>query len=91
LVLAVRDIAAALSHPINKDNTSAFLSLKQIFEKSLAVNKNLPKNHILTFNDLEAKKPKGYGLDARRFQEVIGKILNKDLKQWDFLNEQDFL
>lgn len=91
LVLAVRDIAAALSHPIHKDSTDAFLSLKQIFEKSLAVNKNLPQNHMLTFNDLEAKKPKGYGLDARRFQEVIGKTLNKDLKQWDFLNEWDFL
>ena len=89
LVLAVRDIAAALTHPIDKNNTDAFSSLKQIFEKSLAVNKDLPKNHILTFDDLEAKKPKGFGLDARRFQEVIGKTLNKDLKQWDFLNEGD--
>jgi N-acetylneuraminate synthase len=91
LVLAVRDIAVAVSHPINKANTIAFSSLKQMFEKSLAVNKSLPQNHILTFNDLEAKKPKGYGLDVRRFQDVIGKTLNKDLKQWDFLNEQDFL
>jgi N-acetylneuraminate synthase len=91
LVLAVRDIAVAVSHPINKENTIAFSSLKQMFEKSLAVNKSLPQNHILTFNDLEAKKPKGYGLDVRRFQDVIGKTLNKDLKQWDFLNEQDFL
>ncbi len=63
--------------------------MKQIFEKSLAVNKDLSKNHILTFDDLEAKKPKGFGIDARRFQEVIGKRVNKDLKQWDFLNEGD--
>jgi N-acetylneuraminate synthase len=89
LVLAVRNIAAALSNPIDKNNTDAFSSLKQIFEKSLAVNKDLPKNHILTFDDLESKKPKGFGVDARRFQEIIGKTLNKDLKQWDFLNEGD--
>lgn len=89
LVLAVRNIATALSHPIDKNNTAEFSTLKQIFEKSLAVNKDLPKNHILTFADLESKKPKGFGIDASRFQEVIGKPLNKDLKQWDFLNEGD--
>ena len=91
LVLAVRNIAAALSHPIDKNNTTAFIELKQIFEKSLAVNKDLPKNHILTFSDLESKKPKGFGIDAARFQEVIGKTLNKELKQWGFLNEGDLL
>jgi N,N'-diacetyllegionaminate synthase len=89
LVLAVRNIAIAVSNPIDKNNTAEFSTLKQIFEKSLAVNKNLSKNHILTFEDLEAKKPKGFGIDARHFQEVIGKCLNKDLKQWDFLNETD--
>jgi N,N'-diacetyllegionaminate synthase len=89
LVVAVRNIARALSHPIDKNNTAEFSTLKQIFEKSLAVNKDLPKNHILTFADLESKKPKGFGIDASRFQEVIGKPLNKDLRQWDFLNEGD--
>lgn len=91
LVIAVRNIATALSNPIDKNNTEVFSSLKQIFEKSLAVNKDLPKNHILTFEDLEAKKPKGYGVEASRFQEIIGKTLNKDLKKWDFLNETDLL
>jgi N,N'-diacetyllegionaminate synthase len=89
LVGAVRNIATALSNPIDKNNTVAFSALKQIFEKSLTVSKDLPKNHILTFNDLEAKKPKGFGLDASRFQEVLGKRLSRDLKQWDFLNEED--
>ncbi|SHG30484.1 N-acetylneuraminate synthase [Flavobacterium fluvii] len=89
LVLAVRNISTALYNPIDKNNTEAFSSLKQIFEKSLAVNKDLPKNHILTFDDLESKKPKGFGIAASRFQEIIGKPLSKDLKQWDFLNEKD--
>lgn len=91
LVLAVRNIATALSNNIDKNDTEVFSSLKQIFEKSLAVNKDLPKNHILTFGDLESKKPKGFGIDASRFQEIIGKTLNRDLKQWDFLNEGDLL
>lgn len=91
LVISVRNIATALSNSVDKNNNEVFSSLKQIFEKSLAVNKKLSKNHILTFNDLESKKPKGFGIDASRFQEIIGKALNKDLKQWDFLNESDLL
>jgi N,N'-diacetyllegionaminate synthase len=89
LVVAVRNIATALSNPIDKNSNADFTSLKQIFEKSLAVNKDLPRNHILTFEDLEAKKPRGYGFDACLFQEVIGKPLTRDLKQWDFLKEGD--
>ena len=91
LVQAVQNIAKALSHPIDKNNTDSVESLKQIFEKSLAVNKDLPKNHILTFEDLEAKKPKGYGILASKYKEVIGKPLKSDMKQWDFLNEDNLI
>lgn len=91
LVICVRNIRTALSNSIDKNNNEAFSPLKQIFEKSLAINKDLPKNHVLTFDDLESKKPKGFGIDASRFQEIIGKMLNKDLNQWDFLNEIDLL
>ncbi|MCR4030948.1 MULTISPECIES: N-acetylneuraminate synthase family protein [Flavobacterium] len=91
LVVAVKNIKEALVNPINKNENGAFSELKQIFEKSLAVNKDLPKNHVLTFDDLESKKPKGFGIEASRFKEVIGKTINKDLKKWNFLNECDLL
>ncbi|RED19571.1 N-acetylneuraminate synthase [Flavobacterium cutihirudinis] len=91
LVTAVRNINQALINPINKNENTAFSELKQIFEKSLAVNKDLAKNHVLTFDDLESKKPKGFGIDASQFQNIIGKTLNKDVKKWDFLNETDLL
>jgi N,N'-diacetyllegionaminate synthase len=91
LVIAVKNVAKALLNPIDKNNNSNYSELKQIFEKSLAVNKKLAKNHVITFDDLEAKKPKGFGVDASRFQEVIGKALSRDLIQWDFLNEGDLM
>ncbi|MGH1387692.1 N-acetylneuraminate synthase family protein [Kordia sp.] len=91
LVSAVRNIDEALNHPIDKKDNSQYSELKQIFEKSLAINKDLPKGHVLTFNDLEAKKPKNYGILASKFQEVIGKTLVNDMKQWDFLNEEDIV
>jgi len=79
----------AKQSPVNKNSTTDFTELKAIFEKSLAVNKDLSKGHVLSFLDLEAKKPKGFGIDAAKFQDVIGKKLRKNLTQWDFLNEGD--
>ena len=89
LVQAVRNIGTSLEHPIDKTDNSRFKDLKDIFEKSLAVNKELPAGHKLTFDDLEAKKPKAYGIDASRFEKVLGKELQRDLKQWEFLNWED--
>lgn len=89
LVSAVKDIEIALDNPVDKTDNSAFTELKGIFEKSLAVNKDLPAGHVLNFEDLEAKKPKNYGIDAAKFEAVIGKTLNKSLNAWDFLTEND--
>ncbi|WP_415375370.1 N-acetylneuraminate synthase family protein [Patiriisocius sp. Uisw_017] len=87
MVHSIRAIAKASHHPIDKNDNSQFKDLKQVFEKSLAVNKDLQKGHILTFKDLEAKKPKSYGIDAAQFQSVLGKELTKELSQWDFLTQ----
>ncbi|CAM4152300.1 N-acetylneuraminate synthase family protein [Gillisia hiemivivida] len=89
LVKAARNLETALKNPVNKSDNSKFTELKNIFEKSLAVNKDLPAGHIIKFKDLEAKKPKGFGMEASRFEEIIGKSLKNNLKQWEFLNWED--
>lgn len=86
LVRGVREIRLSLSHEIDKNQNRQFEDLKNIFEKSLAVNKELKKGSILQFSDLEAKKPKGHGIDASEYDNVIGKKITKDLKKWEFLN-----
>ncbi|MBW2937711.1 N-acetylneuraminate synthase family protein [Aureisphaera sp. CAU 1614] len=91
LVKSVNDISKALRNPVNKSQNEQFTDLKNIFEKSLAVNKKLPKGHVVTFMDLESKKPKGYGIDASEFEKVVGKKLNKDLHPWDFLTHDDII
>ena len=53
--------------------------------------KDLKVGDIISFDDLEAKKPKNYGILASKFQEVIGKKLTNDMNQWDFLNEKDIV
>jgi len=89
LVQSVRKVALSRKHPIDKSNNSQYAELKRIFEKSLAVNKDLKAGHIITFDDLEAKKPKGYGIDAAQFGQIVGQPLKKSLQQWDFLTEDD--
>lgn len=89
LVEAVNDIHLAQNSPVDKNTNDDFKALKSIFEKSLAINKNLPAGHTLTFADLESKKPKGFGISAADFQQVIGRKLKADKTQWDFLNEED--
>ncbi len=89
LVEDVNTTYKAIRNPINKNNNDQFSELKSIFEKSLAINKDLPKGHVITFEDLEAKKPKGYGIDALKFQDIVGMKLTSEMKQWDFINEND--
>ncbi len=88
LVKSVKNISNALENPVDKSDNNAFDELKSIFEKSLAVNKDLKKGHIIKFEDLEAKKPKRKGIDAANFREVIGQELKTDLAKWDFLNRE---
>ncbi len=89
LVEGVRNIEASLANPINKSDNSQYTDLKKIFEKSLAINKDVKKGHTIRFDDLEAKKPKGYGIDASQFRNVIGKKLKSDKSQYDFIKTED--
>ncbi len=89
LVQGVRQIQSSLSQPIDKQDNTAFQPLKNIFEKSLAVNKDLPAGHVIAVEDLEAKKPKGYGIPASQFLDVVGKNLTRPLDRYDFLQEED--
>jgi N,N'-diacetyllegionaminate synthase len=89
LVKGIRFTEISLKHPIDKSDNSPFLPLKKIFEKSLAVNKDLLSGHLITFEDLEAKKPSNHGVAASNFRAVIGRILNKDKMKYDFLTLDD--
>jgi N,N'-diacetyllegionaminate synthase len=91
LVESVNDIQLANQNPINKNSNDAFNELKSIFEKSLAINKDLLIGHVITFEDLESKKPKGFGIAVQNFKAVIGRNLKNNKSKWDFLNEDDLI
>jgi len=91
LVEGVSFIEKSLKNKIDKTDNSNFKELKNIFEKSLAVNKDLKKGDIISFDDLEAKKPSGYGISAKEYKKVLGKKINKSMKKWDFLEVGNLL
>ena len=85
----IKTIQTAMNYPLNKDNIFQFEDLKNMFGKSLSVNKNKKAGEIIKFEDLESKKPSEYGISAIEFEKVIGKTLNKNLAKWSFLNWED--
>lgn len=91
LVHGIREIEKGMAHPVDKLSMDSCRDIKAIFEKSLAVNKDLPAGHILTFGDLESKKPQGMGIPVHLFEAILGKKLNRNLEKWSFLTEQDIL
>ena len=91
LVEGVRFLESSLANKIDKTDNSTFKELKNIFEKSLSINKDMKKGDKITFDDLEAKKPFGYGVASKDYKKVLGKKLNKDLTKWDFLQEEDLI
>ena len=89
VVKGINEISTDLQTKTNKESSDAFADLKKIFQKSLAVNKNLEAGHVISFDDLETKKPAGYGIDAKDFKKIIGKTLKQKKSAQDFLNESD--
>ena len=71
-----------------KLNSSRFNELKNTFEKSLAINKNLRKGDVIKFEDLEAKKPANQGISTKYFKDLLGKQITEDLTQWSFLTKK---
>ena len=90
LVKGVKQIKDSLKSCLNKNELVENMeNLKNNFGKSLCVNKDLPENHVIGFDDLEAKKPYGYGIPPCDYNRIIGMKLINGLRQWDFLNIED--
>jgi N-acetylneuraminate synthase len=89
LVKGIHFIEDALAHPVDKSDVTPYQHLKKIFQKSLAVNKDLPAGHQISFDDLESKKPSGLGIPAEDFREVLGKTLRNAKIKYEFLTSED--
>ncbi len=89
MVDGVRFIENCLKNPVDKNDLSDYVKIKEIFSKSLSANTNIKKGQVISFDDLETKKPASKGILSRDFKKVIGKKTNKDLKIGKFINWND--
>ncbi len=90
LVSGVRFIEKSLGMGPEKDQVDGSEKLREIFGRSLAVNKNLAKGTKITLSDLEGKKPSSAGIPVQEIDNILGKKLIVSKEKWDFLQKNDF-
>ncbi len=89
LVEGVRYIETAMANPVKKDDNEKYTELKRIFGKSLSVRRDMLQGETITIDDLETKKPEGYGISPKQFADIIGKRLRIDKIKNSFLKFED--
>jgi N-acetylneuraminate synthase len=79
-------------NPVDKDDMAGRLKgVRDLFSKSIALNRDLCSGHVLNKRDLCLKKP-GTGISVNDIDKVVGKVLRHDvgtnrLLRWEDLNE----
>lgn len=91
MVEGVRWLERSLNNPVDKSDNGQFSEMKKIFEKSLAVNKDLEEGDVIQEGDLETKKPAGMGIAPVNYHEIIGKKLRNGKRKNDFMKAEDVI
>jgi N,N'-diacetyllegionaminate synthase len=89
LVQGVRAIESMLANNVDKDQLQPYEEMKNIFEKSLVAEVDIPLNTEITRAMLGIKKP-GTGISAARLDEFIGKRVARYIEAGSLLSEADF-
>ena len=85
LVKGIRNISLALGKSEKKITNSEIKNLK-IVRKSIVAKKDIKKGELYTEDNLTTKRP-AIGICPMRWDEMIGKISNKDYKVDDLIEE----
>lgn len=89
MVVSIRHISKALGTGVKVPSESE-LKNKDIARKSIHILHALPKNHIITEEDLIMKRP-GNGISPMLVDSVIGKRLQRDVPTDHILSTDDFI
>jgi N,N'-diacetyllegionaminate synthase len=88
LVAGIRAIEKMLATPVDKDDITAYMEMKQVFEKSVVAATHIPAGAPLELSMLAAKKP-GTGIPARRLPELVGRRARVDILPDSVICEED--
>lgn len=90
MVKAIRNIELALSGDGKKHPSESETKNIPVARKSIHLNKNLSKGHIITETDIISLRP-GDGISPMDWEQVIGKKLINEKKQFDKLLNSDLI
>lgn len=79
-IAGIKFVSNASKNLVDKNNIDLYYPVKVKYEKSIVASRDLNKDHILTIEDLDYKKP-GDAIRADRYKELLGKKLIKNLKK----------
>ena len=88
LVKGVRFLELARCDGPDKQNDGSKNTLRRMFGRALAVNRDMQAGAVVNFEDLEGKKPSDGGISVTRLSFVMGRRLVSDLSRGDFLLEE---
>ena len=90
LVEGTRFIERALCAPVDKDAVASEMgNMRTIFGKSLVSLRDLKAGQALKRGDLTSRKP-GTGILVERLEEMLGKVLRRDVGAGEFISLLDF-
>ena len=90
MVSAIRNIESALSGNGIKEASESEAKNREIARKSIHLKNKLKKGSIITEDDIIPLRP-GDGISTMKYNEVIGRILNKDLNEFHKLTWSDLI
>ena len=91
LVRGIRIVEMASGGTVRRGVSDELSDLKAMFGRTIALSRDLPVGHVLTFEDLEGKKPAGQGLSTEQLDAVVGRSLKTAKRAFEFLREDDLL
>jgi len=84
--LAIGEALGNFVRVVSEDEESKKLK----FRRSVVASKDLKKGAIITENDLKYKRP-GTGLPPDKYEDILGRVLNKDLIKDQLLKREDLI
>ena len=90
MVTAIRNIELALSGEGIKMPSESETKNITIARKSIHINKNLPKGYTITEDDIISLRP-GDGISSMEWENIIGRKLNTNKKEFDKLLISDLI
>ncbi|OGP61646.1 MAG: hypothetical protein A2169_04305 [Deltaproteobacteria bacterium RBG_13_47_9] len=91
LVEGVRFITKMRANPVDKNQIAKELNgMRKMFNKSIALRKDLPAGMVLAAEHLTGKKP-GTGIPVERIPQIVGRKLVRDVNADALLQEDDLI